>query len=278
MKIKLPLAISLSLLLTACGGGSDSTSESTNESSLSEPVITEVSATGKEVTISWQHSEPSVAFDVYTSFDPEFDHENYAAYESSEWYKSTTSPYTFEPSDISQPIFIKVVAVSENQEASSSTESIVARYVADNDTVTDLHTGITWSRCSAGMSWNASTNSCDGEALAISLNEAENYADNLTEPARLPTKDELAGIVFCSSGQPSFFLTENADRCDGDFESPTIYQSAFPNTVSRSYHTNEFYRLTEGKEFYFSVNFSKGQVGGIFAGEPTGKNLRLIIE
>jgi len=40
--------------------------------------------------------------------------------------------------------------------------------------------------------------------------------------------EELRTLVYCSSGEPAYFRT----RCKGDYQSPTIAQSVFPNTPS----------------------------------------------
>ena len=46
---------------------------------------------------------------------------------------------------------------------------------------------------------------------------------------RVPTIEELRTLVYCSSGQPKTW-NDTGKPCEGYYESPTIYQSAFPNT------------------------------------------------
>jgi len=66
----------------------------------------------------------------------------------------------------------------------------------DQGIVEDIRTKLQWQRCSLGQTWNGAT--CAGEARKYTLDEAQRIA-----PAgwRLPTKDELASLVYCSSGK-----------------------------------------------------------------------------
>lgn len=46
---------------------------------------------------------------------------------------------------------------------------------------------------------------------------------------RLPTKEELSSLIYCSSGKPSYWKP-NDNMCEGNYESPTLAQAAFPQT------------------------------------------------
>ena len=79
----------------------------------------------------------------------------------------------------------------------------------DQGIVEDTRTKLEWQRCSLGQTWTGAT--CAGEATKYKWNEAQRIA-----PAgwRLPTKDELASLVYCSSGQPAYWKTapQNVQR------------------------------------------------------------------
>ncbi|MCC7277031.1 MAG: DUF1566 domain-containing protein [Chromatiaceae bacterium] len=94
----------------------------------------------------------------------------------------------------------------------------------DQDIVEDTRTKLQWQRCSLGQVWNDAA--CAGEATKYKWNEAQRVA-----PAgwRLPTKDELASLVYCSSGQPTYWKAA-PQTCKGDYVAPTLWIAAFPNT------------------------------------------------
>lgn len=114
-------------------------------------------------------------------------------------------------------------------------------YVDHGDgTVTDRRTGLQWMRFSLGQEWK------DGvylgeirkymkqEALeaAIELNSQGGYAGHADW--RLPTIEELKTLIYCSSGQPRLW-NDTGMHCLGKYERPTIYQPAFPNTLTCEY-------------------------------------------
>lgn len=113
---------------------------------------------------------------------------------------------------------------------------IEGRYRDNGDgTITDVKTNLTWQRCSVGQHWNVST--CKGEAAGFNWGDAMMLAK---DGWRLPTKEELDTLVFCSSGQrrPSErqngrYAQASNGRCEGNFTRPTINQQAFPNMSSR---------------------------------------------
>lgn len=115
------------------------------------------------------------------------------------------------------------------------------RYRDNGDgTVTDVKTSLQWMRCSLGQEWENGT--CVGKAktygrqsaleAAAALNRQRGYAIYLDW--RVPTREELQTLIYCSNGQPKTW-NDTGQPCQGDYESPTIYQSAFPNTPLISY-------------------------------------------
>jgi hypothetical protein len=95
----------------------------------------------------------------------------------------------------------------------------------DQGIVEDSSTGLQWQRCSLGQTWTGAT--CAGEATEHKWDEARRIA-----PAgwRLPTKEELSSLIYCSSGEPAYWKPSSSERCEGAYEKPTIWSAAFPNT------------------------------------------------
>ena len=104
----------------------------------------------------------------------------------------------------------------------------------DGSVIRDAATHLDWQRCSVGQTWNSQTHDCDGEATRYSWADAV----TLTAPPsdfmghfRLPSIEELRTLVYCSTGDPVLIgLVNNATRCAGDFQRPTILAHAFPDT------------------------------------------------
>nr|WP_276569048.1 DUF1566 domain-containing protein [Thiocapsa imhoffii] len=101
----------------------------------------------------------------------------------------------------------------------------------DGAIIEDLTTGLHWMRCSQGQRWNGVA--CVGAASKLTWEEAMRQPQGLSFGGyadwRVPTKDELLTLVYCSGGQPKTWnATGNA--CRGDYESATIDQVAFPKT------------------------------------------------
>lgn len=102
-------------------------------------------------------------------------------------------------------------------------------------TVTDVKTGLQWMRCSLGQNWKGGT--CVGEAKEFAWRAAMKAAETLNRQNgyagyrdwRLPTRDELVNLVYCSNGRPKTW-NDSGGGCQGDYDRPTIYQTAFPNT------------------------------------------------
>ena len=105
-------------------------------------------------------------------------------------------------------------------------------------TVTQLHTGLQWMRCSLGQFWDGET--CSGKPDKVSWDDAHAAAEALNRRGgyaghrdwRLPTKDELSGIVYCSHGREGFDEHGMGGDCrkGPNRQSPTIHLRVFPNT------------------------------------------------
>ena len=91
--------------------------------------------------------------------------------------------------------------------------------------IRDLETGLEWQRCSVGQAWNESEKRCDGEASAMRWSEAT--AQTAPGGFRLPTKEELRTIVYCSNTGRYDSNGDNSE-CGSDYQRPTINMEAFP--------------------------------------------------
>jgi hypothetical protein len=107
-------------------------------------------------------------------------------------------------------------------------------------TVTDTHTGLMWKRCAEGQSGF----DCDGDASGYTWNDAmPRFRRGVSFAGyndwRLPTREELRGLVWCSNGTPKEEAWDS--HCDGkndrngSYERPTIVTAAFPNTPSSDF-------------------------------------------
>jgi len=87
-----------------------------------------------------------------------------------------------------------------------------------------------WMRCALGQTWTGST--CKGEAKTYTWNQAmalrHSYAGH--SDWRLPTREELLSIRYCSKGVMK--LDDGRSACNTGYQQPTINLKDFPNTPS----------------------------------------------
>jgi len=133
----------------------------------------------------------------------------------------------------------------------------------DDDTVTDVQTGLQWMRFSLGQKWQNET--CVGKAKGYNWEEALDAAEEFNRQGgyagyrdwRVPTKEELQTLIYSSSGLPKTW-NDTGEPCRGDYESPTIYQPAFPNTPGDWYWSSSVY--ASNPDLAWNVNFYYGYV------------------
>ena len=98
-----------------------------------------------------------------------------------------------------------------------------ANFMARDHLIVDLRFGVEWLRCSVGKVWNGTT--CVGEAVRLNHDQIgiaiEQANEQLGEGWRLPTLEELEGIVCEECGRPM------------------IDQEIFPATEAEPYWTGE---------------------------------------
>ena len=143
-----------------------------------------------------------------------------------------------------------------NEDKANALSSLISEqgYVDNQDgTITDTKTNLTWMRCSLGQTWTGST--CSGDA-SIHNNQAAQDIAKQTHFAgesdwRLPTADELHSLVYCSSGKQRKRELDRSGRyhalvgqielngaCAGNYNKPTIFTAAFPNTPNFYFWTS----------------------------------------
>ena len=139
--------------------------------------------------------------------------------------------------------------------AAASSASPAGRYRfmgKDQEIVEDIRTKLQWQRCSLGQTWNGAT--CAGEATKYQWDEARRAA---SAGWRLPTKDELASLVYCSSGEPAYWKPTSA-ACKGAYSRPTIWSAAFPHTPANWFWSSS--PNADYANFAWYVSFRYGYV------------------
>ena len=167
--------------------------------------------------------------------------------------------------------------------------AVEASRYQDNDdgTVTDIATGLMWQRCASGREWREGE--CQGEALVVPYSDAEvqvKWANHNSVAGyndwRLPKIEELAGLVYCSSGQRNrIYPSGYGGECQGDYQVPTLMLEAFDKEVAwggtqlMPFWSSSLWRNSEG--MYWSVFFDTGFIGDSSAKLDTGA-IRLVRE
>ena len=123
----------------------------------------------------------------------------------------------------------------------------------DQEIVEDIRTKLQWQRCSLGQTWNGAT--CAREATKYQWDEARRAA---SAGWRLPTKDELASLIYCSSGEPAYWKPTSA-ACTGAYSRPTIWSAAFPHTPANWFWSSS--PDAGSADGAWSVYFGAGYVG-----------------
>ena len=122
-----------------------------------------------------------------------------------------------------------------------------ANFMARDHLIVDLRFGVEWLRCSVGKVWNGTT--CVGEAVRLNHDQIgiiiEQASEQLGEGWRLPTLEELEGLVCEKCGRPM------------------IDQEIFPATEAEPYWTGEQNGFSS-KKYFLSVNFFNGWTFGRF--------------
>lgn len=147
----------------------------------------------------------------------------------------------------------------------------IDRYLVKGGLVKDIKTGLMWMRCSLGQEWNGST--CQGEATEYTwikvANRMFDYAGY--KEWRLPTREELKTLVYCSSGE----FTDLGD-CYGKYTTPTVKTEVFLNTPSNaflsssSFNGSGIYSWIVYFDYRNSLDFDFRDNNGNYKGRTSG--------
>lgn len=133
------------------------------------------------------------------------------------------------------------------------------RYQVKGELVKDPITGLMWMRCSFGQNWNGST--CAGSPAAFTWDQAMNASKHFEHAGyndwRIPTREELKTLVYCSSGQTKTY-DEGASSCAGSYIEPSIVKAVFPE-ASTVFWSSSSYANVSGHAW--SIYFGSGYDG-----------------
>ncbi len=142
-------------------------------------------------------------------------------------------------------------------------KAFTARFDMRKDgTAVDNTTGLMWMRCAFGQVWQAG--SCVGEPKLLSWNQAlkttKGFAFAGYGDWRLPARDELSSLVYCSSGMRRAPDQDGVPgACEGDYRAPTLLSAVFPNAP-----VHKFWSATQDERHSFAawgVSFVNGATG-----------------
>jgi len=127
-------------------------------------------------------------------------------------------------------LFTSISATAVQMCEGESETSPTSRFTINNEDsfVVDIVTGLAWSRCLVGQTWDSTSKTCTGEPLNLTWQEALQQADELVldnrTDWRLPNIKELATIVERKCVAPA----KNLEVFPGAPEDG--YWSSTPNT------------------------------------------------
>jgi uncharacterized protein YecT (DUF1311 family) len=149
----------------------------------------------------------------------------------------------------------------------------IDRYHIKDGLVKDTQTGLTWMRCSVGQKWDGST--CQGKAQTFDQRQVKediNISYEGYNDWRVPNIYELKTLAYCSSGQPSLWITGEHDYCQGDYDKPAIMREVFPNAPSGSgsswssspvFYPNKGYKIMDNYDGSVGYDFHHAATDGI---------------
>lgn len=150
-----------------------------------------------------------------------------------------------------------------------------------NNVVEDDDTSLIWKKCVEGVSGEK----CGlGKVLSVTWEDAKIIAKNSRTSGhsdwRLPTKEELHSLVYCTNGRRDVLITEdgktfkknelpqNGQCVGGSYGRPTINTKIYHNSPSLYSWTSSSYKPDDGKAWF--VSFYYGYEG---VNDKTGKNI-----
>jgi hypothetical protein len=167
-------------------------------------------------------------------------------------YNGALTSATINNLNIEETYYFNVVAMdfAGNITPYNAVSATTVKFADNGDgTITDFINNIVWKKCSQGQNNDATCtgtatglqycavadNSCNGNIDEGVLDSGPVWSTCNSESLggkswRVPTKDELKAIVFCSLG-PEAPLPDHT-LCNPGYSSPTIDSTLFPNSVA----------------------------------------------
>jgi hypothetical protein len=98
--------------------------------------------------------------------------------------------------------FLVICTVASVSDAACPPQSKSAsRFILKGSEVRDTRTGLTWQRCSVGMTWN-DRQGCTGRQTLMGLKEALKAAETAGPGWRVPSINELYSLIDKQCGKP----------------------------------------------------------------------------
>ncbi|MDQ5768926.1 Lcl domain-containing protein [Thiothrix subterranea] len=148
-----------------------------------------------------------------------------------------------------------------------------SHYIIHNDgTVTDTKSGLMWKQCIEGQS---GVDCSTGEAAKYKWDDAMSEFESGVSFAdysdwRMPTKDELRTLVYCSNGIPQ--STAWYKTCGHNYQIPTIDLQVFPNTPA--FGLLHWSSKAKDASYAWGVNFYDGN--DLWFDRYDGNHVRLV--
>jgi len=130
-----------------------------------------------------------------------------------------------------QKILSKQGSLAVKKEDKALAQALIAGRYRDegNGTVTDITTNLQWQRFHVGQRWE--NKGVVGESDRLGFNQAAKAAQQCNYLGytdwRVPTIKELQSLVYSSTGLPKTW-NDTGEKCEGDYQKPTICLEAFP--------------------------------------------------
>ena len=105
--------------------------------------------------------------------------------------------------------------------------------------VLDRATRLLWRRCSVGLTWSR-TAGCIGERTSLSFDDASASARRAGRPWRLPTYEELAGLIDRDCGAPAIDTAAFPDVTGSSDEGAEEYWTSTKAGINDMLHVVEF--------------------------------------
>lgn len=251
------------VVVASCGGGGASEPQQDIPLNIDPPQDVTATASSGQVELSWSNSNAS--FDLYVATEANLNFMNYTTFDNSELVRDVSAPYVFTPPNLNYEFFFTIVAKRDGRESDQSEiVSAVPKFESQGDTVIDFFSDVVWKKCAIGQTYNSSSDSCSGEAVRLTLEQAQAQINNVYPGWRLPTLDELHSIIYCSDGIPSHFLESSELTCDiASTEVAAIYANVFPNASigQTPMYWSSTTRMVDGVDetLFWVVNFRQGR-------------------